>query len=142
MQSIGQPKAIVVYNGIQKEVPLKCIYINGQEITFPGENLEGCLRVMPVFENNNQMNPIGAALYLSPDVYKGMFAKLFLLNQESEYFKLAYSDENSGMPLGLYQGQLIGPIKIWEVSYPDDLVIPPEYYINAMPDPKLNEVKR
>jgi len=141
MQSVGQPKAIVVYNGIQKEVPLKCIYINGQEITFPGESLEGCLRVMPTFSNNNQINPIGSALYLSPDVYKGLFAKLFLLNHESEYFKLAYSDENSGMPLGMYNGQLIGPLKIWEVSYPDDLVIPPEYYINQMPDIKLNEVK-
>lgn len=141
VQNIGQPRAIIVYNGIQKDIPLKCVYFNGQELTFEGESLPGCLRIMPEFENNNQANPFGAALYLSPDVYKGLFAKLFLLNHESEYFKLAYSDENTGMPLALYQGRLVGPLKIWDITYPNNLTIPEEYYYNRIPNAKLDEVK-
>lgn len=142
VQKLGQPKAILVYNGMQAEVPIKCVYLNGQEITFEGNNLEGCLRIMPTIEADGKMNPIGSALYLSPDVYKGLFAKLFLLNHESQYFKLGYSDEETGMPLALYQGQLIGPLKIWKVSYPDNLTIPPEYYKNEVPDMSVKEVKR
>ena len=32
------------------------------------------------------------------------------------------------MPLVVYQGRLIGPLDIWEISYPKNLTIPPEYY--------------
>ena len=33
-----------------------------------------------------------------------------------------------------YEGRIIGPLKIWEVSYPDDLVIPEEYYGTEIPE--------
>ena len=55
---------------------------------------------------------------------------------------MAYSDENTGMPLALYQGRLIGPTKIWKVGYPDNLTIPPEYYKNELPDERVNEIRR
>jgi hypothetical protein len=143
MQRVLQPEAVLVYNGQQIQVPLKCAYINGQEMLFEGkESLEGCLRVIPTIEANGQMNPLGAALYLSPEVYKGLFAKIFLLNHEYPHIKLAYSDENTGMPLAVYQGRLIGPLKIWNITYPDNLYVPPEYYKNEVPDPEVELVKR
>lgn len=143
IQRVLQPEAVLVYNGQQIQVPLKCAYINGQEMIFEGkENLEGCIRVIPTIEANGQMNPLGAALYLSPEVYKGLFAKIFLLNHEYPHIKLAYSDENTGMPLAIYQGRLIGPLKIWNITYPDSLYVPPEYYKNEVPDPEVEVVKR
>lgn len=141
-QEIMQPEAVIVYNGQQIKVPLKCVYLNGQEYTFSGKDmLEGCLRIIPTIEANGQANPLGAALYLSPEVYKGLFAKLYLLNQNWPYIKQAYSDENTGMPLALYQGRLIGPTKIWKVDYPRDLKVPPEYYKDELPDPEVNVIK-
>lgn len=141
--SIGQPEAIVVYNGRQETVPLRCVYINGQEAVFDAKDaLEGCFRVLPSYEGQNNVNPLGAGLYLSPDVYKSMFAKLFLLNYETQYFKVAYNDEGSGFPLAVYQGRLVGPLKIWQVSYPDNLVIPPEYYKNEVPDLEVEKIKQ
>lgn len=142
-QKLEQPEAIIVYNSQQIKVPLKCIYLNGQEYIFSGKDmLEGCLRIIPTIEANGQANPLGAALYLSPEVYRGLFAKLYLLNQDWPYIKMAYSDENTGMPLALYQGRLIGPTKIWKVSYPNNLTIPPEYYKNELPDERVNEIRR
>ena len=34
----------------------------------------------------------------------------------------------------IYNGMLFGPMKIWEISYPDDLVIPEEYFSQEMPE--------
>lgn len=142
-QQIMQPEAVIVYNGQQIKVPLKCVYLNGQEYIFSGKDmLEGCLRIIPTIEANGQANPLGAALYLSPEVYRGLFAKLYLLNQGWPNITLAYSDENTGMPLALYQGRLIGPMKIWKVTYPDNLIVPLEYYKNEVPDPEVEIVKK
>ncbi|MFH0797815.1 MAG: hypothetical protein V1906_00220, partial [Candidatus Woesearchaeota archaeon] len=55
-----------------------------------------------------------------------------LMNEQSPYLKLVYTDE-AQMPLALYNGMMIGPLKIWEVSYPDNLIIPPEYYGTTVP---------
>lgn len=143
VQKVTQPEAVLVYNGQQTRVPLRCVYVNNQEFIFEGKDmLEGCLRIMPTLEADGQMNPLGAGLYLSPEVYKGMFAKIYLLNKEYENIKLAYSDENTGMPLAIYQGRLIGPLKIWKITYPDNITVPPEYYKNELPDPALNDIKK
>ncbi len=85
------------------------------------------------------MNPIGAALYLSPDVYKSRFTQLYLFDKESDYFKLAYSDD-AQMPLSVYNGRVIGPLKIWEISYPPNIEIPEEFYGTEFPDPRVQDI--
>lgn len=136
--SFDQPFAVLVYNGQQVQVPLNCIFVNGQEITFKSEGLDGCLRIIPVIEGQKVM-PIGAALYLSPKVRKSRFTRLYLFNKESDYFKLAYSDE-AQMPLSLYSGRLIGPLKIWEISYPTNIEVPKEFYGTDFPNPEVQNV--
>ncbi|MAG47192.1 hypothetical protein CL617_01180, partial [archaeon] len=69
-----------------------------------------------------------------------LFTRLFLFNQEDEYFKIGYNDENS-MPLALWNGRLIGPLKIWEVSYPNDLNVPEEYYGTEIINKEVTKVK-
>src|SRR3989344_4626248 len=135
--NINQPRAILVSNGEQVQIPLNCVYINDKRYEF-NDGLNACFRVIPTI-NNNQINPIGTGLYLSPKVKNSLFAELYLYNKESNNFKVAYSDE-SQIPLAIYNGRLIGPYKIWEVNYPKDLKVPEEYYKKELPDPKVTIV--
>jgi asparagine N-glycosylation enzyme membrane subunit Stt3 len=138
---VNSPSVILSYNGQQASLPLRSISLNGEEIIFEGEEeyFEGCLLVIPTY-NGDQYSVFGSSLYLSPRVYRGLFAQLFLLeNEEYSNFDLVYTDEAS-MPLSYYNGQLIGPLKIWEISYPDDLEIPEHYYSADLNDLTVNEV--
>ena len=137
--SISQPQAVIVYQGQQVQLPLECVYFNGVVQYYPNAALKGCLRFTPVI-SGNQGDPLGAVLYLSPRVSKTLFAHLYLFGEESPYFKMVYSDEER-VPFALYQGRLIGPIKIWEVSYPEQLDIPKEFYGTELPDPRVNYVR-
>jgi hypothetical protein len=62
------------------------------------------------------------------------------LNKNSSYYKLVYSDDNNA-PLALYNGNLIGPIRIWKINYPESLALTQEeLYYNLMttyPDESL-----
>jgi len=139
--NFAQPKGVLVYNGKQIEIPINCVFFNNQEIKFNNTNgIDGCLRIIPSI-SGEQFNPIGALLYLSPRVKRTLFTRLYLFNQEDEdkYFKLVYNDEGA-IPLAIYSGRLIGPIKIWNITYPNDLVIPKEYYGTEVPDPKVEQI--
>ncbi|HLC62728.1 MAG TPA: STT3 domain-containing protein [Candidatus Nanoarchaeia archaeon] len=139
--SISQPNAVIVYNGQQVQAGIECVYFNGVVQYYPDAPLKGCLRFLPVIDGT-QGDPLGAALYLSPKVSRTLFAHLYLFNEESENFKLVYGDENAGLPLAIYQGQVIGPIKIWEMKYPENLDIPKEFYGTSVPDPRVELVGR
>ena len=140
-QSISQPFAILVYQGKQVEVPIGCVYMD-KIYKFENAPLNSCLRVMPAFNGQGQLaNGIGNALYLSPRVYQGLFARLYLLNEQMEGFKLVYSDESS-VPHAFYNGRLIGPLKIWEAKYDGKIKTVPEYLRPELPDPRVNLVKR
>ena len=138
---IRQPTAVVIYNGQQTNIPLECIFIKDKEIVFNEKGVSGCLRLIPTIDRNGQTNPIGAGIYVSPDVRKTLFTKLYLYGLESQYFKVAY-DDSSRMPLSVFDGNLIGPMKIWEISYPEKLDIPEfKYYIeDRLPDPNVTKV--
>ena len=96
---------------------------------------------MPVFKDGQLNNGVGNALYLSPRVAQGLFARLYLLNEQMEGFKLVYSDESS-VPLAFYNGRLIGPLRIWEAKYDEKIKTVPEYLRPELPDPRVNLVKR
>ena len=139
-QSIDQPLAILVYQGKQVEVPVSCVYID-KLYKFENAPLKSCLRVMPAFRGGQLDNGLGNALYLSPRVAQGLFARLYLLNEQMEGFKLVYSDEG-GIPLAFYDGRLIGPLRIWEAKYDDKIKTVPEYLRPELPDPRVNIVRK
>ena len=138
--TIGQPMAVIVYNGQQIQAAMECVYFNGNLQYYPNATMKGCLRFVPVI-NNNQLDPMASLLYLSPKVSKTLFAHLYLFNEKSENFKLVYNDEDR-MPLAIYQGRLIGPLKIWEMKYPEILDVPKEFYGTDLPDARVNLVGR
>ena len=137
--AIQNPFAIVANNGQQKQIPLECIFFNGQEIKFDQSGLKGCLQIIPKIDGT-QVNPIGAGIYVSEKVRRTNFARLYLFNQAGSYFKLVY-DDKEGMPLSLYNGRIIGPLKIWEVNYPNNLQVPEHYYEDILPDPNVSNIE-
>ena len=130
------PSAVVAYNGQYYTLPLQCLFFGDEEYTFfedgEKEGLNACFQIIPTY-NSNELNSLGAGLYLSHDVWHTWFAHHYLFGQDTEYFTTVYNDGDS-VPLALYQGRLIGPFKIWEVHYPDNLTIPEEMYITELPE--------
>ena len=139
--SFGQPTAVIIYNNQRYDVPLECIFVQDSEIVFNSDEntLKGCLRLIPVFQSQTEANPIGAGLYLSPRIRKTLLAHLYIYGEKSDIFQIAYSDENN-LPLSIYQGRLLGPMKIWKVNYPSDVKTDPVYLRKDFVNPKVTEI--
>jgi hypothetical protein len=135
-----QSTVYFVYNNQQYTMPLRYVYnSNGEEYDFK-EGLEAGIFIFPLLNNNNnQINivPNGAAFYLSPRTVHSKTIELYLRDKKSDYFKLAHTEANlfieslrtQGASIGnfiYYQG-FQGPIKIWEISYPSNMKVNPEY---------------
>jgi len=130
--SLQTPQAFVSYNNQQFTFDIPCIVKEGQRTDFetnPNSTLNGCLVLVPYIQDQNNMNPIGAAFWASEKVWDTNFARLYLYDEKDPNFKLVYKDD---MPLALYQGRIIGPIKIWEVEYPAN-VKPDSDYLQPSP---------
>jgi hypothetical protein len=136
--SLRQPEAVYVYNGIQTRIPVRYVYVNGKILDFKS-GLNVVIDVIPAFTGNG-INQLGAVIYLSEKVSMGLFARLYLLDDafgEYEGLELVRSEEDQvvaslraqGVDIGdfvYYQG-FRGPIKIWAVSYSDDVEAIPEF---------------
>ena len=127
---IDSPTVVVVNNGQQRQIPLECIFANGQEINFNQVGLKGCLMLIPSIKGEN-INPAGSAIYVSEKVRKTNFAQLYLFGKPGKYFNLVYNDENQ-LPLAYYNGRIIGPLKIWKINYPENLQVPEYYYTDEL----------
>ena len=135
---IRQPRAILIYNNEQIEIPLSCLYLNNEKYEFEN-GIGGCFRVIPVI-SNNVVNSIGAGFYLSNRVKNSLFAELYLYNKDSENFKVDYTDEDQ-IPLAIFNGRLIGPTKIWQINYPKNLKVPEHFYIRELPNLEVKKVR-
>ncbi len=137
--AFSQPRAILIYQGQQYELPMRCFYLD-HLYTYSNYAYGGCLRIIPVIQNN-QANNFAAGLFLSPTTSHSNLGRLYLLNEPSDYFKLIYDDTNLGVPLSIYNGNLIGPIRIWGVNYPKDFKLSKEdmdfYLQTSYPDQSL-----
>ena len=133
-----QPRAVLVNNGKQTEVPLKCLLIDRREIEYSIDGLGGCFVIIPRIDNNIDLH--GNGLYISEKVRDTLFYKLYLTGQNSEHFELVYSD-GANVPLAMYNGRIIGPLKIWNVTYPKDLEVPMIYYEDVLPNPKVESIE-
>jgi asparagine N-glycosylation enzyme membrane subunit Stt3 len=143
---ILQPQIFFGYNNQQYVMPLKSIYLDGKLYTFDS-GFEGGIYIFPRLDlssnNQFQINPRGAALYLGEKTINSQLAKLYLFNEQSNYFKLVHSENNlfidnlkqQKLDLGdivYYQG-LQGPIKIWEISYPSNVKFNQDYLEQTIP---------
>jgi len=108
--------AKVVGQNYQNEFEIGCVYIHNTKFEFEG-NLNSCVKIVPIL-GGSTTNELGGLMYLSEKVKSGLFTRLYLHSETIEGFNLVYSDST---PLGFVNGRTVGPIKIWEIDYPNNL---------------------
>jgi asparagine N-glycosylation enzyme membrane subunit Stt3 len=149
--SLSQPKGIFIYNNQRYDIPLRYLYYNGEIIEFPS-GIEAMARIIPGLEQGSQgvnINPIGAAIYLSEKTKDTLFSQLYLLDDpENKYptVTIAHVEDDfivkslkqQGLNLGdfLYYQGLRGPIKIWEINYPENILTRKEFLWQIDPEGK------
>ncbi len=97
--------------------PQQFIYGKRMEFIKTENTIDGCLVITP-FVQDGQVSDQGAAFWLSGKVWDTNFARLYMYGEGDKNFRLVYSDT---LLLGFYSGQPVGPIKIWQVNYPDSI---------------------
>ena len=149
-----QPIIFFSYNGQQYQEPLRYIYVNGKLYDFKtGINAGIYLypRLDPTTTGGVKIVQNGAAFYLSSRTIDSELVRLYLFDEQSNYFKLVHTEENpivenlkaQGVNFGsfiYYQG-FLGPIKIWNVSYPSDMKVNPDYLRTDYPDLSVTTIK-
>jgi len=134
---IEQPIGVFVYNNQQIKIPMRYLYYHKEIIDFGG-GVDSIISIIPrVLQSNQeiQIDDFGTAIYLSPKVSKSLFAQLYLLDDVFNNYptlKMVHSEQeisvielnNQGANLDelIYFNGLRGPIKIWEVNYPKNVL--------------------
>ncbi len=137
--SLKSSSIIVSHNGIANEIPLNCIFLEDKEYVFDIDDAyQGCARIFPVVRiegDGIKVSFLDGALLLSPKVRNTLFTQLYLFDKDEENdlnwkgFKKVYDDSKEGRTLAYYSDvrRLIGPLKIWEMNYPENIKEKPEY---------------
>ncbi|MFC1697821.1 STT3 domain-containing protein [Nanoarchaeota archaeon] len=133
----------------QQSVPLECLYYNGKlysNETVPGfvekQGYKGCFRLTPrmslIDQNGNFVitDPMEMGYMISERGRASLWVRLYLLDEPNEYFKLVYPNDNypsypinhapgvmAPNELGNLDGIGIGPLRIYEVVYPEDYTV-------------------
>jgi len=137
-----QPYVIAVYQGQQYKVYLRYLAVQGKVIDFEsGINASAYIFPSLIVQGTGvTQNPIGAAMYLSPRLMRGMLVQVYILNDPFNNFpnfKLVHSEQNlivdslnqqgMNLPEFIYYQGIQGPIKIWEIEYTGKEKIKQEY---------------
>ena len=134
--------AIFIYNNQRIDLPVRYIYFKGEIIDLGG-GLDAVAMIIPSASYTGQsvqVEDLGAVIYLSPKVSKSLFAQLYLMDDAFNNYptlKLAHSQDNSnilslkiqGAEIGdfLYFNGFLGPIKIWKIDYPSNIIAREEF---------------
>ncbi|MCF7861888.1 hypothetical protein K9M79_06600 [Candidatus Woesearchaeota archaeon] len=131
---VVEAQAIIIGND-RVQLPIDCIYKDDQKIILnqTGQKLGGCLKLMPNYLDGNYQQPYGTMMYISRKGLNTNWAKMYILDEDLPGFKLAYDDSPKN-PLFYYNGNIYGPLKIWEVEYPKDFSVDPEIIESYLDD--------
>ncbi len=113
------PLAYIYSNGKQYSADVSCVITPGQKIMYEveGPHLDGCVMLIPYYDDSGVYEN-GALYYLSEKVKDTLFARLYLYSEKIEGFEQVYVDK---MPLGIYKGMMVGPMKVWKITYPEHI---------------------
>ena len=130
--AIKQPNIAVYYQGQQINLPVRYVYFNGKILDYK-KGLNASISLIEKVDNNNgqlSVDRIGAAIYLSPRVFRGLLGQIYILNDSLGTFpnyKLVHSEpdyiigqinnQKAGLGDFVYYQGLRGPIKIWSINY-------------------------
>ena len=150
----SQPRAIFVYQKsksappAQYTLPLRYAYHNLTSYDY-GKGVEAGIVALPAIAQNNALERDAAVMYLSNKTVRSHLARLYLTKERDPAFTLAHSEDDvvvqqlkSAGLLGpeedfvIYQG-VRGPLRIWEVHYPENIKTNPAYLETSYPDERL-----
>ncbi|MCX6750851.1 MAG: hypothetical protein NTZ83_05315, partial [Candidatus Pacearchaeota archaeon] len=138
-----QPIAAYIYNGNQINLPVRYLYYNGTLYDFKNGTNSGVYIVPQITQVSTglQLDEEGALIYFSSRVVNSLVAQLYLMNDPLNKYKgvkLAHSEPDpietylemySDMDINefFYFNGLRGPLKIWEVNPPENIIARPEF---------------
>lgn len=157
----GQPTAAVIdclscaqqgraFN--RYEIPLKYIY-DGELRTFSSGMDAGIFLLPRVVQSGSgaSIENDGALIYLSPRTVKSQVARLFLYNEDNPNFKLVHSEDDALVAQLKKQGlttsdfvvfdSIRGPLRIWEIHYPQGIEKRDEYLLSDYPTEALKKAR-
>lgn len=139
MISFNQLTGIFIYNQKQINIPIRYLYYNGQIIDFK-TGIDAGVYVIPGMVGENTVDNIMAAIYLSPLTFNSLVGQLYILNDPFKKYgtvQLVHSEQDpylnfiasQGIEINdfFYLNGLRGPIKIWKVNYPDNILSKDEF---------------
>jgi len=145
--SFKQPEGVFYSQGIQKKIPMRYVYFNGQLFDFKG-GINATIYIIPRVSSSS-INYMGAAIYLSPRVMRGFLGQVYLLKNSLgnfDNFELVHSEPDlfnanliqQGYKLGDFNyfdngAGLQGPITIWKINYAGNETPNPEYLLKSPP---------
>ena len=154
-----QPKGIFLYqktssSGVEQYIfPLRYAYQNNKLTDFKS-GVDAGIFALPVFAEAGgqpQIERDYILMYLSSKTVQSQLARLYLYNEENSYFKLVHTEDNlfvknlkqagllnANEDFVMYQG-FQGPIKIWEINYPQGIEFNPKYISTIYP-PELTKL--
>ena len=142
LEGVKQPSVIIYYNGKYYEQKLRYVSISDKQFIDFKVGLDAAAYIYPLIESSNgqiQPNSIGAVMFLSPRLMRGMLAQEYILEGELDNFpnfKIAHTESNMivenlrnqgiDLPEIIYYQGVQGPIKIWEIDYPEGFEVSEE----------------
>ena len=134
----NQPKATISMGTQTDIIPLECLFYQKTEITFNEPGLKGCLMIIDYADKNGKDKNIKSGIYISPKSRETLFTKLYLFEKEIEGFNLIYTSKEYNPEITFYRPtiNLLGPIRIWEINYPENIKTKSEYLLKEDPTGK------
>jgi hypothetical protein len=141
-QPINQPEGVFMQNGNQIRLPLRYAYYNNKFYDFE-KGVEATVMIIPSMTNDATLGAsidyTGAMIYLSNKTRNSLFAQLYLMNDPLNKYptvKISHVEQDpiidylnsQGASLEfIYYGGFRGPIKIWKVDYPENIIAKEEF---------------
>lgn len=144
--SFKQPLAVYISDNRQLTVPMRYLYYNDRLIDYT-TGINATAYVIP-YVSSTSIDTMGAALFISPRLMRGLFAQIYLLNNSLgnfDNFQLVHSEKDlftsqllaQGYKLGefnyFYNVGLQGPIKIWQIHYTGQEKVNQDYLLRQPP---------
>ncbi|MBS3066054.1 hypothetical protein J4229_03360 [Candidatus Pacearchaeota archaeon] len=144
----NQPEAIFVSKQQYTTVPIKYLKYKDKFYDY-GSGIDAAVNIIQRVSQNErgvQIDNIGALIYLSPRVFRGMMGQVYILDDPLKRFSnfaLVHSEPNlivdslnqqgANLEDFVFLNDIQGPIKIWKVNYKGDEKINPEYTQMGVP---------
>jgi asparagine N-glycosylation enzyme membrane subunit Stt3 len=152
----NNPIAVFVYQNKQSRIPLRYAYDStAQKLTDFSTGLDAGIFIFPYVSQDEKglsIDKDGALMYLSDKTVMSQLARLYLYKEDDKFFRLAHSEDdffvaqlkgnnitNSDF---VYYGGIRGPIRIWEINYPKDIMLNPSYLETDYPDIRLFQARQ